>query len=139
MKKSCFLAALLGLGLLLAGCGRARAEQAELSFESFDGGGPSYQLVIDDPALVFGEPSRRYHKRNHARLDGAGYTVTFRFTGLQPGSTVVTVEQRSPLGGDQDYLYRATVDGSLRVSLELLEVRNPAEAAALDLVEEPAE
>ncbi len=120
--------------LLLAGFGGCeKAEAAALSFHSFDGGGPRYSVVIADESIVACSKSVKYQKRDHALLDGAGYDVTFTFTGLRAGETTVTVERRSPIGGDADLLYAVRVDERLHVTIELLS------EVSLDEIEEQAE
>lgn len=112
---------LIAAALLLSGCVAKQKEDdrvAKLSFHSFEGGGPSYSVRIADPAIVSCQSERAYAKANRAELDGAGYTVTFTFRGEKPGETAVTVEERSPIGGDYDRLYYAFVDEDLRVSIE---------------------
>lgn len=109
MRILWILAALLALGA-------AAAEGAELTFSSFDGGGHEYAVKIGDPALLACDESRDYGERQEAEASSA-YTVTFAFTGLSPGSTRVAVEGRSPILENDDYLYTATVDGDLNVTL----------------------
>ena len=117
---------LLTLCLALAGCaapGKSKAEgTAQLSFHSFDGGGPTYRVQVDDPAIVSVDKSMRYIKKDHADLDGAGYNVTFTFTGLKRGTTTMTVEERSPIAGNFDHLYEVRVDEALQVTLRELTV-----------------
>ena len=92
-------------------------QTAKLSFESFDGGGPSYDIVLDDPSLASWKVWHEYAKNDHEQMTGAGYTVTFTFTGLTPGETRLTVEQRSPIAGNIDHYYRLTVDAAGNVTL----------------------
>ena len=94
-------------------------QQAVLSFPSFDGGGPTYHIVLDSD-LVSWKSAREYSKPNHGELDGAGYWLVFTFTGLKPGETSLTVEQRSPIGGNLDHMYSVKVDADLNVSVDLL-------------------
>lgn len=90
---------------------------AILSFDSFDGGGPSFSVVIDDPDILSWESSRHYSDPDHEETDGAGYTVDFVFTGLRPGETRLTVSARSPIADNFDAVYLATVDDALNVTL----------------------
>ncbi len=112
---------LLALLPLLAGCGLSglsgSPKAAELSFHSFDGGGPEYTAVISDPEILACESARHYSKWNHKKLHGAGYTVTLTLTGLKPGETRLTVEVRSPVGENYDAIYPVTVDADLKVTL----------------------
>ncbi len=98
--------------------------QAVLSFDSFDGGGPSYRLVLDSD-IVSWEREVTYFDPDHAELDGAAFTVTFTLTGLKQGEAVMTVEERSPVGGDRDLLYAVRVDEKLNVSVSLLSTADP--------------
>lgn len=104
---------------------------AQLSFHSFDGGGPSFSAELEDPDLVSVKKSVRYAKKNHAELDGAGYDVIFTFTGLKPGRTSLTVAERSPIAGNLDHLYEVTVAEDLKVTLTKLTVTD------LDRLTEP--
>ena len=99
-------------------------KKAVLSFDSFDGGGPEYSVVLDSDIVSF-EREKSYGKPNHAEIDGAGFTVTFTFTGLKPGEAVMTIEERSPIAGNEDLLYSVKVDRDLNVSLELLSATDP--------------
>ena len=92
-------------------------EGATLSFESFDGGGPTYHLVFDDSELVSCTSKRKYAKADHEEMTGAGYTVTYRFTGKKAGTTNLTVEERSPIGDNVDWHYKVVVDENLHVEI----------------------
>lgn len=94
-------------------------QPAMLSFPSFDGGGPEYSVVLDSD-IVSWQSAREYYDANHDELDGAAYQVILTFTGIQPGETTMTVEQRSPIGGNQDYVYAVKVDNDLNVVVDLL-------------------
>lgn len=106
------------------GTGAAQTEAAELSFASFDGGGPEYSVEIGDTDLISCERGVFYAKPDHDSMPGAGYTVTFTFRGLRPGETEVTVKARSPIAENYDAVYRASVDKELNVTLELLRQRD---------------
>ena len=93
---------------------------AELSFDSFDGGGPEYTVEIDDPEVVSFTEKRAYASPDHEELDGAGYSVVFTFVGLKPGETQVRISGWSPIAGSEAYLYSLTVDDSLNVSARFL-------------------
>ena len=105
--------------------GETDMNHTSLSFESFDGGGPSFSAIAEDESLLTWEKTVAYANPDHEQMDGSAFTVTFAFTGLKPGSTKLTIEQRSPISGNLDHIYTATVDERLRVSLELV--------AAIDL------
>ena len=93
--------------------------KAVLQFRSIDGGGPSYSVRLDSDIVTY-EREIQYSKANHEKLEGAGYTVTFTFTGQKPGEAQMTVEERSPIGDNIDRLYSVRVDGALNASVELL-------------------
>lgn len=88
-----------------------------LTLHSFDGGGPEYSIGIEDPSILYCASEIRYSKANHEELEGAGYTETFTFTALKPGQTRVTLSARSPIAGNYDQTYLATVDDALRIRL----------------------
>ncbi len=94
-------------------------ERAALSFHSFDGGGPEYNIVLDSDIVSY-EVKTEYADANHEELDGAGFTVTYTFTGIRPGEAFMTVEERSPIGGYADRKYAVKVDGDLNASVEYL-------------------
>lgn len=96
----------------------AAPQTASLRFDSFDGGGPEFSVEIADPELVSCVCSRSYVSADHEDVDGAGYTVTFTFTGLRPGQTTATVQARSPIAENFDAVYAVTVDDRLNVALE---------------------
>ena len=92
-------------------------KSATLEFHSFDGGGPEYSIVIEDTTIVSYSSERKYSKRNHEELNGAGYTVIFTFTGLKQGETKMTIQQRSPIAENSDTVYNVTVADDLTVTL----------------------
>ena len=59
----------------------ADMKKATLSFDSFDGGGPSFSATADDPSILSWTQKSKYHDPNHEKMNGAGFTVTFTFTG----------------------------------------------------------
>ena len=107
----------------------ADMKKTTLSFDSFDGGGPSFSATADDPSILSWTQQRKYHNLNHEKMNGAGFTVTFTFTGTKPGSTRLLIEERSPIAGNYDHIYAVTVAEDLSVSLawtETRDLRNPA-------------
>ena len=95
-------------------------QTAIISFESFDGGGPNFNIAAEDAGIVSWESVRNYPKADHDNLTGAGYTVSFTFTGLKPGSTRLTVQERSPIADNLDHIYDVAVDSDLNVALTLV-------------------
>ena len=97
---------------------------AELSFHSFDGGGPEFQVVLKDPDVVSYETSVHYAKADHAELTGSGYTITYVFTGKKAGETSMTIEERSPIADNLDHNYHVSVDEDLHVTIREVSVRD---------------
>ncbi len=97
---------------------------ATLSFESFDGGGPEFDIEIEDPSVLEYRSERRYADRNHEMMTGSAYQVIFGFTGRKEGSTKFTISARSPIADNFDAVYLAEVDDALNVSLTELEIRD---------------
>lgn len=97
---------------------------AQITLESFDGGGPEFTVLIDNEELVSYESRIKYADSYDANLDGNGYTVTFVFTGSKPGETGMRIEERSPIADNLDRIYRVRVDDELNVQIEEVSVRN---------------
>ena len=122
----------------LFGCGKTEQKQtgsnqggktASLSFESFDGGGPEFNVVIADESVVSYSSEAKYNKADHGEMNGAGYDEVITFTGIKPGETTVLIEERSPIADNLDYKYRITVDDTLNVQIEQLSVKDINEEA----------
>ncbi len=124
MKQTFIVLGFAALLLLAAcagtACRRGNEKTASLSFDSFDGGGPSYSIVIEDPSTVSVEENIRYHSPNHGKQRGSGYTVTYVFTGLKPGETYANVSARSAIAENYDKRYAIKVDEDLNVGVQLL-------------------
>lgn len=97
-------------------------ENPTLTFHSFDGGGPEYSLIIDDPSLVEVTSEQDYGNENHEEIDGAAYNVIFTFTGVKAGMTAMRVEARSPIGDNYDSFYEITVNDELQTSIVQTEI-----------------
>ena len=97
---------------------------AELSFETFDGGGPEFNVIIDDESIVSCETHIRYDSADGEDIDGAGKNVVIVFTAEKPGQTDVTIEERSPIADNLDRHYRVVVDDNLNLSIEGKYVRD---------------
>ena len=117
----------------LFGCGKTEQKQtgsnqggktASLSFESFDGGGPEFNVVIADESVVSCSNEAKYNKADHEEMNGAGYDEVITFTGIKPGETTVLIEERSPIADNLDHKYRITVDDTLNVQIEQLSVKD---------------
>ena len=92
-------------------------ETAVLTFSSFNGGGPEYNIEIEDPEIVKCTWSKEYDVSDYEMVPGAGYDVICTFTGLKSGSTKMTVRVSSPLMENSDDFYTVTVDEDLNVTL----------------------
>ncbi|MDO4867111.1 MAG: hypothetical protein Q4C10_11205 [Clostridia bacterium] len=114
-RLAALLAILLALPLL---CGAAEAsETAELVFSSFEGGGPEYQVAIEDPEIASFACRTEYDDPDGAELLGAGFRIIYTFIGLKPGTTRLIVTQSSPLVEHCDAAYTLAVDEALNVTL----------------------
>ncbi len=127
-KAVLFILLTLTLLLGLACCSKAEngadgmnTKKVFLSFSSFEGGGPEYDVVLDTEIVTY-KASREYNNANHKRLRGAGYKVIFTFTGVTPGETEMIIEERSPISDNRDRRYSVKVDNDLKVTIELLSV-----------------
>lgn len=98
--------------------------KAKLSFESFDGGGPDFNVLIADEGIVSYETEVKYHSSDHGEMTGSGFDKIITFTGIKPGETTVVVEERSPIADNLDHKYGVTVDDELNVKIELLSVKD---------------
>ncbi|MCR4788148.1 MAG: protease inhibitor I42 family protein [Lachnospiraceae bacterium] len=102
----------------------AGEKTASLSFESFDGGGPEFDVAVADESIVSYDSKTRYYSDDHEELCGAGYDKIFTFTGIKPGETTVLIEERSPIADNLDHTYKVTVDDELNVQIEQLSVKD---------------
>ncbi len=91
---------------------------ASLCFESFDGGGPEFDVVIADESIVSYNSKVKYHDSDHEEMNGAGYDVIITFTGKKTGETTVIIEERSPIADNLDHKYRITVDDEFNVQIK---------------------
>ena len=98
---------------------------ATLSFESFDGGGPEFDVIIEDESIVSYSAVRKYASEDHEMMTGAGYDEVFTFTGIKPGETDMRIEARSPIADNFDANYKVVVSEDLSVKIEELSVREP--------------
>ncbi len=92
-------------------------KEAVLSFDSFDGGGPSYNVKIEDESIVKCSQTHYYLNPNHGEMCGSGYEVNISFTGIKPGKTRATIECRSNIADNYDAIYDITVDEDLGITL----------------------
>lgn len=107
---------------------------ASLSFESFDGGGPEFNVVIADESIVSYGSESKYRDTDHEKMHGAGYDEIITFTGLKPGETTVIVEERSPIADNLDHKYSIAVDDELNVQIEQLYVKDINEEAGEGMI-----
>ncbi len=109
--------------------GIADGKTASLSFESFDGGGPEFNVEIADESIVSYASRSKYRDPDHGKMHGSGYDEIITFTGVKPGQTTVIIEERSPIADNLDHKYRVTVDDELNVQIEQLSVKEINEEA----------
>ena len=91
---------------------------AELRFDSFDGGGPKYDVEISDESIASCDIRREYYDADHEEMDGAGYDVIVTFTGKKPGETTALAKESSPITDSFESQYRVTVNENLDVHIE---------------------
>ncbi|MEE3422042.1 MAG: hypothetical protein VZR11_04980 [Succinimonas sp.] len=116
-----------GLGIFLFTAREARAQEGpkplELSFHSFDGGGPSYHAEFASDIAVI-TTDRRYKKKDHEKLRGAGYDKVFIIAGKKPGSAFLRIREEMPHGNPrlrcQNHDYELAVSEDLRVTVKSL-------------------
>ena len=101
-----------------------RTGEAVLSFDSFDGGGPEFTVLIDDEAVVAYRQEIRYKSSAHGEMTGAGKNVEIVFTGIRPGETEVLIEERSPIADNLDRRYKVVVDDERNVRIEEISVKD---------------
>jgi len=99
LKKNKFilLILLLGVAFLVFMNKESSSETVTLIYDSFDGGGPQYEVVVHDESIVSVSSNRKYHDADHEELDGASYDMIFTFCGLQEGKTKVEIIGESAL------------------------------------------
>ena len=90
---------------------------ATLTFSSFDGGGPEYDFITDEPSVISWDVTREYGSPDHDKIDGAAYDVIVTLHALKEGSATFTVLARSPIADNYDAAYYVTVDGALNITV----------------------
>ena len=91
---------------------------AVLVFESFDGGGPQYEVSGFDESIVSLGVARKYNKEDHEMMTGSGYNVVMTFTGQKPGRTSAHISCSSPIADNWERDYDITVDRNLNVTVK---------------------
>ncbi len=94
-----------------------KQDGTQLVFSSFDGGGPAYNVVLDSDIVSY-ECKSVYAKDEHETIEGASYDVVYTFKGLKAGESGMTIEERSPIAGNFDHIYKVKVDEGMNVSIE---------------------
>ena len=90
-----------------------------LVYESFDGGGPSYEAEADNPHLVYIEKKIEYNNPDHDKMEGCSYEVIFIIRGLEPGQTKLTITSHSPIDGTETKEeHTVTVNEYMKVKLD---------------------
>ena len=95
-------------------------ETLEMTFRSFDGGGPSFRPVIRDPEMVAWDTRSEYGERDPLAT-GSPYTVVMTFRGRIPGTTEMYIEVYGPMaepGGEQQpETYTLEIDEDYNIRL----------------------
>ena len=125
MRKTIIL-----LCLLICAVGARADGEAVLTFSSFEGGGAEYRIEIEDPSVVSCEYARQYDSDEEPLPPGSGYTETYAFRGLKPGTTTVTVYSSSPIMAGSRAVYLMTVDEALDVTVQILAAEDNSSAEA---------
>lgn len=99
-------------------------ENKFLSFDSFDGGGPSYDVKIEDESVVAYSQEHYYFNPDHEIMCGSGYEVRISFTGLKPGKTTATIQCRSSIADNYDAIYVIAVNDTLGITITQREKKN---------------
>ena len=98
------------------------AETFELTFSSFEGGGPEYLPILTAPEKVWVSYARESEASEVPAPPGSGYTTTMTFHGRIPGRTELRIEAYGPLlpvpaGGEPTVVYVLEVDNHFNVRL----------------------
>lgn len=93
------------------------AQTCQMSFSSFDGGGPEYRLVFSAPEKVWVSARREYDEPAELRPPGSGYTEVVTVHGRVPGRTEMTIEVSglTPLSDEPETVYVLEVDDDYNV------------------------
>lgn len=100
------------------------AREAVLLFDSFDGGGPSFEVEIEDKTVAACSQTHRYFNPEHETMCGSGYEVKITFSGLKPGKTRAVLRCRSDIADNYDAVYGIAVDDDLTVTVTEREKKN---------------
>lgn len=105
-----------------------------LRFSSFDGGGFSYTVTIDDPSIVTYDAYKDYGGQDPGEVDGASFDYTVELIPLSSGTTKLTVKGESPIMDPEIYYYQLTVGDDL--SLQVTQTEEPDQETTDDSPEE---
>ena len=92
-----------------------------LRFSSFDGGGYSYKVTIEDPTIVTYNSYKDYGSQDPEEVDGASFDYTVELIPLSSGTTKLTVKGESPIMEPEVYCYQLTVGDDLSLQVTLVE------------------
>ncbi len=97
-------------------------QKVKLSFDSFDGGGPSYSVTVQDESIVKYEKWVEYADPDHDQMEGSAFDVYIEFTSVAPGTTRVIIEEYFPIMSTTTYTYYdATVADDLSLTLQKID------------------
>ena len=78
----------------------------------------SNSVEIEDPEILTYTSKRDYGAERDELETGSPYWMIFTFTGVEAGTTTVSVYGRSPIIENNDSIYTAVVDENLNVTLK---------------------
>ena len=111
----------IGITLLIIYLNNEKEENkatAQLSFHSYDGGGPQYGISIDDPDIISFTSEKVYSDKNHAQKDGSGYDLIYTFKSLKAGKTIIRVATDLSNSKIPDRYYSAAVGDDMSLTIE---------------------
>ena len=95
-----------------------------LSFHSFDGGGPIYNLKMIKSDIFTWYSKRKYYNANHENLCGAGYDVIYTFFPLRKGKGSAKVTGDSPICKVAKSKITIDIDENLNMKESVIEVKD---------------
>lgn len=87
----------------------------ELRFESFDGGGPTFEMQTEDIGIYTWFKKRVYLDPNHEQQCGSGFDEVFTIFPLRPGKTSSTITGTSFITPPEIYHLECEVDEKLEI------------------------
>ena len=94
-----------------------------LSFHSFDGGGPIYEIKLENKGIVTWYSQIKYYNDNHENLCGAGYDVIYTLYPMRKGKTTAIVKGDSPICFEPDRQILIDVDDNFNITYDINEIK----------------